>query len=114
MTRRTPSPACSAPAAPGAKSAISSFAEMSQGGAVVWRPEHGTAYKPRKPLDSFPVRDRVVLVESSVRSLAAVDFVGSKRDAGPDAKQAELLATRRPIVSTTHRPRETLMACCHG
>ena len=115
MIRRMPLPTCSARGDPCRSLPRSSFAKMSQVSDAVWRQEHVVEHMPRKPLDSFSGRDRVGVVESSMHSLAAAGrFVGSKRDAGPDAKQVELLATRRPIVSTTDRPRETLMACCRG
>ena len=64
-------------------------------------------HMPRKPLDSCGVRDRLWVVESCMHHAVAA-ALGWRRWAGArtDAKLG-LLATRRPIVSTTDRSRES-------
>jgi len=64
----------------------------------------------RKVLDSPPVRASLIPVESSTPPTTAGLQFGTMSGAWTDAKQVELLATRRRIVSTTYRPREAEMA----
>ena len=65
---------------------------------------------PESPWILSAVRDRLRAVESSMHPAVAALRWQRWAGARTDAKQVGLLATRRPIVSTTDRSRETLMA----